>query len=342
MRGPTSVQIGSIDLDAKICVVAEIGNNHEGHFDLAAELVRQAAACGADAVKFQTYRTERFVNAADRARFDRLKSFELTPGQFGQLAELAHSLGIAFLSTPLDLESARFLSGIVDAFKIASGDNTFDPLLRAVARTDKAVVLSSGLCDLGQIAASKRVIEREWEAAGIQRELAVLHCVTSYPAPPQEANLAAIPLLARELGCTIGYSDHTLGLTACLTAVALGARIIEKHFTLDKQQSTFRDHQLSADPADLRALVQGVAEVNMLLGRSRKALQDSEVPLLPLVRRSIVAAADLEPGHEITWGDLMWTRPAGGLPPGDESRLLGRVVRRRVPFGERILPADID
>ena len=336
------MKVGGHDLAASVLVVAEVGNNHEGHFEVAQEMVRKAAESGAGAVKFQTFRTKYFVSPKDKARFERLSKFELTQEQFRRLHDLARSLGLLFLSTPLDLGSAEFLAPLVDAFKIASSDNTFYPLLESVAGTGKPVVLSSGLADVPLLKRSQAVLERRWAKDGTKGELAVLHCVTSYPVPEEQVNLAAIPVLARELGCTVGYSDHTLGIEASVLAVTLGARVIEKHFTLDKNFSDFRDHQLSADPPEMRRLVGRVRQAETLLGQPRKAVQPSEAALEAAVRRSIVAAADLEAGYRLTAADLTWLRPGGGLPPGEEGRVIGKRLRRAMAFGEPIVLGDVE
>jgi len=336
------MRIANFDLEEKILIVAEIGNNHEGDPEVAMKLVQRAAECGADAVKFQTFQTKYFVSRSDEARYLRLKSFELSHQDFERLASLAKSLGLIFMSTPLDLESAGFLDQIVDCYKIASGDNNFYALIRRICETGKPVIMSSGLSDLGQIIKSQRFIEEQWKQLGIEQELAVLHCVTSYPVPPDQANLAAIPLLADRLGCTVGYSDHTSGTGACTVAVALGARIIEKHFTLDKQYSDFRDHQVSADPEEMKELVARIALVRQMLGQGNKALQSCEEAIAQVARRSIVAAADLPPGHKLAEHDLTWIRPAIGLPPGSEAQVVGRTTKRALAFGEPILLNDLE
>jgi sialic acid synthase SpsE len=334
------MKIGSVDLDHDVLVVAEIGNNHEGNFEVARELVRQAATCGVHAVKFQTFRTELFVNPRDQARYERLKSFELTHAQFAELGQLARSLGLLFLSTPLDIESARFLAGHVDAFKIASGDNNFYPLLSAVCSSEKPIIVSTGLSDMAQIKSTKLHIEREWTKQGLTPGLAFLHCVTSYPAPSSELNLAAIPMLAESLQCPVGYSDHTLDLEACAAAVALGACIIEKHFTLDKRFSSFRDHQLSADPAELGALVKLVKRVKSMRGYPVKTIQPCEQSLVTAARRSIVAAHDLPAGDVMTIDDILWLRPAVGLAPGEEYLILHKRLRKAISAGEIINTSD--
>jgi len=170
----------------------------------------------------------------------------------------------------------------------------------------------------------------------------VLHCVSSYPVPPDQANLAAIPFLVDRLGCYVGYSDHTIGTEACVIAVALGARVIEKHFTLDKNYSDFRDHHLSADPAEMKQLVQQLERVRTLHGKAEKVVQPCEAVLVGQARRSIVAASDLSRGHRLERQDLTWIRPAVGLPPGEEGMLVGRILNRAVSFGEPILLSDLE
>jgi N,N'-diacetyllegionaminate synthase len=330
------MRIGSLDTRERVLVVAEVGNNHEGDPGVARELVRKAAASGAHAVKLQTFRAHGIVRARDKARFAQLSGYELEPEVVVELAELAHSQGLLFMSTPLDLPSVDVLEPLVDAFKIASGDNDFQPLLERVGRAGKPVIVSTGLVDLKGARSAKETVETHGG------DVAVLHAVTAYPAPPEAVNLAAIPTLARELGCTVGYSDHTLRNDACLVAVAVGARILEKHFTLDHDQSDFRDHKLAADPAELRDLVARVAEVEALLGSPEKTVQVAESDFTDAVRRSITAARDLPAGHVVEWKDLAWLRPRDGLAPGQEQLVLGRELRRNVPMGESIRTEDVE
>jgi sialic acid synthase SpsE len=328
------MKIGNTLSEERVAIVAEIGNNHEGSFDNARRMVDAAAKTGVDAVKFQTFQTKYFTSNADPARFARLSKFELTQAQFAELASQARALGLGFMSTPLDVGSARFLAPLVDVFKIASGDNDFLPLMAEVCRSGKALIISSGLADMGRLRATRDFVRGEWQRLGISPELAILQCVCAYPVPPEEANLRAIPLIASELAVTAGYSDHTIGIEACLGAVALGARILEKHFTLDKNFSDFRDHQLSADPDEMKRLVDSVRKMEKLLGRAEKTVQASESGNQKVARRSIVAAADLPAGHVLSLEDLTWIRPAGGLRPGDEDMLVGLTLRRDVKFGE--------
>jgi sialic acid synthase SpsE len=265
----------------------------------------------------------------------------LTYSQWEELQHLTKALGLLFFSTPLDLESAKFLRNLVDCYKIASGDNNFFPLIEQICQTGKPVILSSGLSDLNQVKKSKQFMENSWSQHGIQQELAILHCVSSYPVPAEQANLAAIPYMKSQLGCAIGYSDHTLGLEACIIAIALGAQIIEKHFTLKKDFSDFRDHQLSADPMEMKELVALAARVPLMVGKPEKTIQPCEMELVQAARRSIVAGANLSQGHCLTRDDLMWLRPGGGLPPEQESILIGRTLKRDLDFGEPISLSDL-
>lgn len=336
------MKIGRMDTDKRILIVAEIGNNHEGNPRVAEELVRRAADCGVDAVKFQTYRTEHFINRSDITRFNRLKSFEMSFGQFEELSHLAHSLHLLFMSTPLDLGSADFLTSIVDAFKIASGDNDFYPLLGQVARTGKPIIVSSGASDFAQVKRTVEFVRQEWDKTDTAGQLAVLHCVSQYPADPTQVNLRAVRYLADNLPCTVGFSDHTIGTDAAFLAIALGARIIEKHFTLDTRFSEFRDHQISADPTSMKVLVERIRLGELLLGESHKRIQRGEAGIIDQIRRAIVAATPLTRGQLLRWNDLAWLRPAAGLAPGNESHLVGKVLRRDLAQGDPILATDLE
>ncbi len=318
-------------------IIAEIGNNHEGSFDVAQEMVRQAAACGVDAVKFQTYKTELFINPSDKKRYEQLKAYELTYDQFKELSFLAKELGLKFISTPFDLESVVFLDNIVDAFKVSSSDSTFYPLIEKIALTGKWIILSTGLCNLNQVKSIADYIHNIWKSNNIGLErMAILHCISAYPAPIEQLNLNCIKNMREELGCVIGYSDHALGIEAATTAVAVGAKVIEKHFTLDKDYSSFRDHSLSADPKEMRELVHRIRSVETMLGSEEKLLQPCEVDTLPLLRRSIVAAKDLPAGKTIQKEDIMWTRPGGGLEPGNEVVIIGRVLKKAISRGDSL------
>jgi sialic acid synthase SpsE len=326
----------------KTMIVAEIGNNHEGDFACAQQLVREAAACGVDAVKFQVFRSEHYVSQKDTARFQRLKSFELSYAQFEQLAQLAHSLNVLFIATPFDLVSAEFLMHTADYIKVASGDNNFYPMLRKLTEADKPLIISTGVSDEVQVGQTVDFIRSCWLKQGKHGSLVLLHCVSAYPAPLSQVNLRSIPFLAQRFGLPVGYSDHTLGIEASLLAAALGAVMIEKHFTLDKNFSEFHDHQLSAEPAEMRRLVECVRELPKMLGEFNKKIQPCEEPMLPAIRRSIAAAKDLAVGQKISEEDLTWIRPAVGLAPGSEHLIVGKTLKRSIGFGELILEKDCE
>ena len=324
-------------------VIAEIGNNHEGDIAVAREMVDRAAETGADAVKFQTFIAEKFSSAQDAERFKRLKGFQLSFDDFAELADRARSKGLLFFSTPLDLESARFLAGIVDAMKIASGDNTFWPLIECAAESGKPLIISTGISNRTDIQEAVDRTNGVWQTKGIAGDLALLHCIVSYPAPAEQANLGAIRSLAEAFpDQTIGYSDHTLGLDAAVTAVAMGARVVEKHFTLANDYSDFRDHQLSANPEDMATLVHRIRAVETMSGDGALGSMDCERDLVPAVRRSIAAAKDLPAGHVMEASDIMWIRPAGGLPPGRETDVVNHRLTRPVTSGDILSPGDLE
>ncbi|MBZ0156310.1 MAG: N-acetylneuraminate synthase family protein [Alphaproteobacteria bacterium] len=331
------MRIGNRDLDTAVFIIAEIGANHEGNFDDAVRLIRAAKEAGADAVKFQTYRADRIVAWTETQRFQHFRRLELTDDEFRRLAAIAEQEDIIFLSTPFDLQSADLLDSLVPAFKIASGDLTYHPLLRHVASKGKPVLLSTGMADEEEIESALRVIENEGN-----REVVLLHCVSSYPTPPEEANLRAIKSLAERFGRPSGYSDHTLGILACVASAALGARVIEKHFTLDKTRATFRDHQLSADPDDLKALVTQVREVEKILGNGALAPGKTEEGNVSSMRRSIAALVNIPAGTVLDRGMLTFLRPGTGIATEKIDRIIGIRARRDIPQGSLLSWDDIE
>lgn len=322
-------------------IVAEIGNNHEGQVGLAKTLIEKAATSGVDAVKFQTFQTDHYISQCEPVRYEQLKRFELPKDQWENLAQLAHSLGLLFLSTPFDLESVAILEPWVDAYKIASGDNTFYPLIERVAKTGKPIIISTGASPLEQIERALSFVQKTWEAHRVKGQLAILHCVSHYPVPLEQANLRSISVLREHFDVTVGYSDHTQGIEAAALSVALGAEIIEKHFTLDHAFSSFRDHQLSATPEEMQELVRRVHEASVMLGYYEKGIQPCEREATRQLRRSIVATQELLPGHRLSSADLTWVRPAGGLVPGQEDLLLGRILKRSIQRGELLSISDV-
>ena len=334
------MKIANHDLDDSVYIIAEVGNCHEGDVDLAERLVFLAAEAGANAVKFQTIVPERLVAASEVDRLRQLRKFQLFQADFERLAAAAGRAGVHFLSTPFDCDSVRMLDPLVPAFKVASSDNTFFPLLDAVAATGKPVLLSTGLANISAIRRSLARIREVWASMDIAPQVALLHCVAAYPVPDGDANLLFMHQLST-LGARLGYSDHTKGIHAALLSVALGARIIEKHFTISKSHSEFRDHGLAADPEEFRQLVRAIRQAEEMLGREEVEVSPSEEATSVLARRSICARRDLPPGHALEPKDLDWLRPGTGLPPGREGTVLGRRLCRGLRQGEQIMPDDM-
>jgi sialic acid synthase SpsE len=335
------MKINLIDTDQQTFIVAEIGNNHEGDFDVAQELIQQAAKAGADAVKFQTFLPE-YLAGGDKARFERLKMFQFSYEKFSKLALVAQSEGIIFFSTPFDPKSADFLNEIQPVFKIASSDNTHWPFLQQIAHFGKPVILSTGMTTLSEINEMEKVIRTVWNEQNCDPGLALLHCVSSYPTPAEQANLKAIKTLAKHFpNCVPGYSDHTFGITAALSAVAMGARVIEKHFTLDKNYSDFRDHQLSADPTDLKELVSHIRELERMLGSGEKAPQPNELVMQETLRRSAAAGKDLKKGTVVSELDLIWVRHGSGVTWDHRDNLVGKKLNRDCKYADLITIEDL-
>lgn len=325
-------------------VIAEAGVNHNGDIALAQRLIDVAARAGADAVKFQTFSADRLASAAapkaayqkqttslDETQHAMLKRLELSPEAHRLLIDYARARGIMFLSSPFDKQAADFLEALdVPAFKIPSGEIDNLPFLRHVASKGRPVILSTGMADAAEVATAIDAIV----AAGL-RDLVLLHCLSNYPADPAEANLRAIAAMRESHAVPVGFSDHTEGIAVALAAVALGACVIEKHFTLDRALPG-PDHRASAEPDELTALVQGIRIVERALGDGRKRPQPSEMENRSVIRKSLVAARDLSAGEAIDAGDLAAVRPGTGLSPALASQIVGRRLRIAVTAGTPI------
>ena len=327
------MKLAGKNTDDAVFVIAEIGNNHEGDFDLAKQLIAQAANAGADAVKFQAIIPERLVSITEEQRIAQLRKFQFSPQQFAELAEVAKSNDVAFMCTPFDMGAVDWLDDLVPAWKIASCDNDFYPLLDRVAATGKPVVISMGLGHHEEAEALLEYFQQAWQRHGVEGEgLALLHCVVSYPTPDDEIGLGQIAGLHLE-GVTPGFSDHTIGIKAAELSVAAGARVIEKHFTIDNNHSDFRDHQLSANPEDFRKMVDAIRAAERMMGAAGARAQDCEEPNREPVRRSLTALSDLSAGTVLTMDDLVWVRPGGGLRPGQETEVLGKALVKDLAAG---------
>jgi sialic acid synthase SpsE len=330
------MRIGPVDTDARVVVMAEIGNNHEGDLDVARSLVRAAADAGADAVKIQAIVPERLQRGDDPARIAQLGRFSLGMEGWRALGALARELGLAYVASVFDAQTLGELAPALDAVKVASGDNDVPALLHAAGATGLPVLISTGMVD----AAGAAWAAGQARAAGAP-EVALLHCVSAYPTEPTAARLVTLAALrAADPDAVLGYSDHTLGDAACLAATAAGARVLEKHLTLRHDFSDFRDHQLSATPDELAALVQGVRAVETLLGEVKPAVAPEEAAVAAAARRSAVVARNLPAGHVLAEDDVVWLRPGDGVRPARLAQMTGRPLTRDVAAGEALREGD--
>jgi N,N'-diacetyllegionaminate synthase len=294
----------------KVLIIAEIGNNHEGSFKLAKRLIEKAAKAGVDAVKFQTFKTEKYVNDKDQSRYERLKKFELSKEDFYKLSKFAKSKKLIFISTPFDIQSAIDLNKCVDYFKISSGDNNYFQLIEKIISFKKPIIISTGLLDNSGIVDLLKIIKKRNFP---MKKVFFLHCVSDYPVVDKEANLISIKYLSDKFKVNIGYSDHTLGIEASIMAVAYGAKIIEKHFTIDKNFSKFRDHKLSADPKEMLKLVESVRRSSIMGGVYTKKISKNEKKNLKSMRRSLYATVKINKGEKITIDKIKFVRPFNSL-----------------------------
>jgi N,N'-diacetyllegionaminate synthase len=330
------MKLKNFNLKKKVFIIAEAGNNHEGNFNVAKKLVNLAANAGADAIKFQTFKTENFIRKKDVKRFKQLKKFELSFEQFKSLKKLAHRKKLKFISTPLDIESADFLIKNADLIKIASGDNNFFPLIEKVLKSKKSVIISSGMTNSSHIQDLTKYIYKIIGKKSAENRIALLHCVTSYPVEDQFANLKSIEYLIKNSKLTIGYSDHTMGNEACIAAVAMGAKIIEKHITLNKNFSNFRDHALSADYTDLKSIISGIRKVEKQLGKFNKEIQKPEKKLIKIVRRSAHAAKNMYPGEKINLKNTKFLRPASTSEFVHLKKIIGKKIKKFIYKDQKI------
>lgn len=334
------MKLKNFDLKKKVFIIAEIGNNHEGNFNIAKKMVKLAAKAGADAVKFQTFRTANFIRKIDKKRFNQLKKFELSYNQFKSLRDLAHKNNLKFISTPLDLESANFLIANADLIKISSGDNNFFPLIDKILKTKKKIIISCGMMNINEIKSLEKHIYNAIGKKSATKRVAFLHCVTSYPVEDKYANLNSINFMKKKINLTVGYSDHTLGIQASLAAVALGANIIEKHFTLDKNFSHFRDHYLSSDFKELKTIVDSIRRLEMQLGKNNKEIQKPEKKLIKIVRRGAYAKKDIQSKEKLTFLNTNFLRPASSTNFLNLKKILGKRVKTKF-LKDKMIKIDI-
>ncbi len=327
--------------DQPCFLIAEAGVNHNGDLELARRLVDAAADAGANAVKFQTFSADRLATAAapqadyqrrntgiEESQYSMLKRLELSEEAHRELLRHCQRRGILFLSSPFDEESADFLETLgLPAFKIPSGEITNTPFLAHIARKGKPIILSTGMSTLDEVRVAVETIRRAGDPP-----LALLHCVSNYPAAPEDINLRAMATLHEAFCVPVGYSDHTDGVEIALAAVALGACIIEKHFTLDRNLPG-PDHKASLEPAELTSLAAAIRRVEAALGDGVKRPAKCEADAARVARKSLVAARDLSAGSVLRREDLAIRRPGTGLPPSALARVVGMLAKEDIAAG---------
>jgi len=339
-------------------VIAEAGVNHNGSIDLALRLVDIAAECGADAVKFQTFSAERLVRPGARTaqyqaratgesdQFAMLKRLELSVEDHRRISERCKERGIEFMSTPFDEEAADLLLSLgMKRIKVPSGEITNLPFLEVLADADRPMIVSTGMSTIAEIEAAVDTIARRRAARGFTAPLSdmvtVLHCTSNYPAEESDVNLRAMATIASATGLPIGYSDHTRGVAVAIAAVALGATVIEKHFTVDKALPG-PDHAASVSPEELAVLIAQVRAVEVALGSPEKGPTVTELPIRALVRRSVSTRRPLLAGHPIEAQDLCLLRPGDGIPPSELAGVIGTRPRKDVDAGATLRWEDLD
>lgn len=327
-------------------IIAEAGVNHNGDLEMARRLVEVAAQSGADFVKFQTFKADRLVTrqaakadyqrqltAKDESQYDMIRRLELTPEMHVELMEHCRRQGIRFLSTGFDIESLDLLADFdIPLFKIPSGEITNLPYLQHIGRMGKPVILSTGMADMAEIGAALKVLE---QAGTPLEQITVLHCNTEYPTPMRDVNLRAMLSIRDAYDVQVGYSDHTAGIEVPIAAVALGATVIEKHFTLDRNLPG-PDHQASLEPDELKAMVAAIRNVEAALGDGVKRPSVSEAGNIPIVRKSLVAACTIRAGEPFTLDNLAVKRPGTGISPMRLNEILGRVAEQDFRTDEQI------
>ena len=345
----------------RVLIIAEAGVNHNGSIEIAKQMVDKAVDAGVDIIKFQTFKSEKLVSKAARqaeyqqrnigkqgeGQLEMLKKLELSHQDHEELIAYCNKKGIRFFSTAFDMESIDYLHSLnMGLWKIPSGEITNYPYLRKIASYGEPIILSTGMCELSDIEAAVNVINEFWPTAKSQKPIAnsqlptansqqltansqqptaditILHCNTEYPTPYQDVNLKAMLEIAETFKVKIGYSDHTQGIEVPIAAVALGASVIEKHFTLDKTMEG-PDHKASLEPEELKAMVQAIRHIEQALGTGHKTISESERKNIEIARKSIVAACPIKAGELLTEDNLTVKRPGTGISPMRWNEVVG-------------------
>lgn len=320
----------------KVFVIAEAGVNHNGSIELAKKLIDKASEAGVDAIKFQSFKAEKLLTKSAKkaeyqkhttgnidSQYDMIKKLELDYDKHEELMEYANSKGLVFLSSPFDFESIDLLVQLgLEIFKIPSGEITNLPYLRKIGQLNKKVILSTGMATLGEIEEAIDILRESGTS-----DITVLHCNTEYPTSMEDVNLYAMETIGKAFKTKIGYSDHTLGIEVPIAAVTLGARIIEKHLTLDKNMEG-PDHRASLEPHELRKMVQCIRNIEKALGSGIKKPSDSEMKNKNIARKSIVASCSIKGGELFTENNIAIKRPGNGISPMRWDEIIGKAAKR--------------
>lgn len=338
----------------KTFIIAEAGVNHNGDIDTALRLVDMAKKAGADAIKFQTFKSERLVafstpkakyqkanTGSNESQLEMLKRLELTNDNFKRLFSYCRKKGIFFISTPFDEKSADMLDRLgMNIFKIPSGEITNKPLIQHIATKNKPVILSTGMSYLNEVEKAVEWIYDIWNKSGFNQQLTLLHCVSNYPAHAEDVNLYAMNTLKTAFGLSVGYSDHTLGIEIPIAAVAIGAKVIEKHFTLDRNMKG-PDHKASLEPDELKAMVKAIRNVEKAMGDGIKRPTEKEDETRIIARRSLVAKRDIKKGDVIRSGDIIIKRPGSGILPEFKDIIKGMKAGKNIKADSVIKWGDL-
>lgn len=321
-----------------VIIIAEAGVNHNGNYELAKQLVIKAKEAGVDYVKFQTAKPELVISKyAEMAEYQKAnigkvesqlemcKKIHLKLEDYKPLKVFCEEVGVKFISTPFDLVSIDVLEELdMDFWKVPSGEVTNYPYLVKIAKTHRPVVMSTGMCEVDEVRAAVNVLIEN----GLTRDqISLLHCNTEYPTPFQDVNLTAMIDLANELGLSVGYSDHTVGIEVPIAAVAMGARVIEKHFTLDHNMEG-PDHKASLEPDELKKMVDSIRNIEKAMGDGKKHVSDSERKNITIARKSIIAARNIKKGELLTEDNLTVKRPGNGINPMRWNEVIGKIAVR--------------
>lgn len=318
-------------------IIAEAGVNHNGDINIAKKMIDVASECKVDAIKFQTFKAEKLVskkacktdyqikntNSKEETQFEMIKSLELDIDTHRELIEYCNKKNIMFLSSPFDLDSIDLLNDLgINIFKIPSGEITNLPYLEKISKLNKEIILSTGMSNLDEIDEALKILKGNGN-----NNITILHCNTEYPTPMEDVNLSAMNTIKETFNIDVGYSDHTLGIEVPIAAVAIGAKVIEKHFTLDKSMEG-PDHKASLEPNELKEMVKSIRNIEKAIGNGIKAPSPSEKKNISIVRKSIVANKEIKKGDILTEENIAVKRPAGGISPMKWYDILGTVATK--------------